>query len=571
MAPKKRKVVDLSVASSDEDSSSSFEPPSGPKAGPSKSTTARVKKKKEASPERKHLQLAQANGKSDFLRPRSILFGGKGTGNEHAGLLHGPGHGDEDSTVTAPKRRRKSAEEDEAANALLRFEPDAEEAEDAADRLARLKFGRGSLFSDTDDDSKATLDTILGKDPDTEAQRALVVSSSVQLPWLRNRFASTRMSKPRPEKEHLSLSEDEGKDGSHKAIKEQEEGSAASPIFRQTREERFHLRIAIGSAEATPDSWSNVEQVLWVQDFPELRKPAASAEENPSHTAFSSALLNFLRSSFADVPRDKKTPQSKALRKVETCLARMNFSNSEDLRAVVSDASGEALDEAGGLTSLAQAMESLSPSADGAGIWRVEYATPRLGRLSRKFLERLHAAAQGIPPLEYVHQESERAKAAKSAYAEHHGMAKKEPVVVLFPTKGDVEGSAEKQAKYHVKWEGEPWEALKKGDLRGTVLRQLDLKSSRINGSTDSWGTYNYADPDNPTCTLHRTDLGVLYRCATAPICKDLLKDVSDLVPYVRYRGPEKFGGGEEPAVTAEPKPPRKKPGRKVVDEGKKE
>lgn len=248
MAPKKRKVVDLSIASSDEDSSSSFEPPSGPKAGPSKSTTARVDKKKEASPERKHLELAQENGKSELLRPRSVLFGGKGTGNEHAGLLHGPSHGHEDSTVTAPKRRRKSAEEDEAANALLRFGPDAEEAEDALDRLDRLKFGRGKLFvttkvdikrgrpkkgavdtssdeSDADDDSKATLDTILGKDPDTEVQRALVVSSSVQLPWLPNRFATTRISNPRPKKEHLNLSGDEGKDKSDKTIKKKKKAA----------------------------------------------------------------------------------------------------------------------------------------------------------------------------------------------------------------------------------------------------------------------------------------------------------------------------------------------------------
>lgn len=126
----------------------------------------------------------------------------------------------------------------------------------------------------------------------------------------------------------------------------------------------------------------------------------------------------------------------------------------------------------------------MSPRARAKLTFSTCLQTPRLGRLSRKFLERLHAAAQGIPPFEYAKQESERAKAAKSAYAEHHGKEKKEPVVVLFPTRGDVEGSAEKQAKYHVKWEGEPWEALKTGDLRGTVLRQLDLKSSRINGST---------------------------------------------------------------------------------------
>lgn len=62
------------------------------------------------------------------------------------------------------------------------------------------------------------------------------------------------------------------------------------------------------------------------------------------------------------------------MRKVETCLSRIDFSSSADLRLVVSDAAGEALNDVGGLTSLAEAVESLSPFADGAGAWRVEYA-----------------------------------------------------------------------------------------------------------------------------------------------------------------------------------------------------
>ena len=83
-----------------------------------------------------------------------------------------------------------------------------------------------------------------------------------------------------------------------------------------------------------------------------------------------------------------------------------------------------------------------------------------------------------------------------------------------------------------------------------------------IDSSPDSWGTYRRSSgSENSTCNLARTDLGVLYRCATASTAKKLEKRVSALVPYVRTPELEEFGDDDEPAPTFAPKP-KKAPGR---------
>ena len=110
--------------------------------------------------------------------------------------------------------------------------------------------------------------------------------------------------------------------------------------------------------------------------------------------------------------------------------------------------------------------------------------TPEVGSLSRDFLEQLHAAAQGISPLEYAETQTNRAKAAEAAFAAAHGNPKAERVKVLYPTKKRVDASKEQAGRHLIKWEGDKGlDDLQTGDLRKTVLRQLELKSGRLNGS----------------------------------------------------------------------------------------
>lgn len=110
--------------------------------------------------------------------------------------------------------------------------------------------------------------------------------------------------------------------------------------------------------------------------------------------------------------------------------------------------------------------------------------TPQVGFLSRRFLERLHAAAQGISPLEYIEAQTDRAKAAKAAFATAHGKPKGERVKVLYPTEDTVKTSKEKAGRHLIQWKGDGGlDDLQTGDLRKTVLRQLELKSGRLNGS----------------------------------------------------------------------------------------
>lgn len=55
---------------------------------------------------------------------------------------------------------------------------------------------------------------------------------------------------------------------------------------------------------------------------------------------------------------------------------------------------------------------------------------------------------------------------------------------MLYPTKKRVDASKEQAGRHLIKWEGDKGlDDLKTGDLCKTVLRQLELKSGRLNGS----------------------------------------------------------------------------------------
>lgn len=157
-------------------------------------------------------------------------------------------------------------------------------------------------------------------------------------------------------------------------------------IFREAPHERFHLRIATGRPEATPEAWTGVEHAIWVEDLPRLAQPATSVDANRTHTDFSRSLVKFLRSGSLNLRKTGKVgaARSAALASLEQNLRLVDFSSSESVRLVAShtgsyvgagDVSG-----AGGLSNLAETVASLSPSCDGAGEWQVEYIVIVFGR-----------------------------------------------------------------------------------------------------------------------------------------------------------------------------------------------
>ncbi|KWU42260.1 hypothetical protein RHOSPDRAFT_36209 [Rhodotorula sp. JG-1b] len=660
--------VDL-TADSDADCSSADDSNRASTSTSTSKTSKNNKKKKVAAP--RHLEVAQSLAKSEGLGPRSVLLGGAGTGQEHAGRLKVSqkivAADDDDQAAAPPPKPKRRTVHRETPNQILPFKVESKNNEGPAELIARLAYGEPHLYllgrvkdgrgrrkkheysdSDEDDDDADkpfTIETLVGPDPDKHVQSVMWIAPKVQTPWLPKQFKTAHLSKARDENAgHESLSDGDvdatddkkkkgkkvkkpqkvqaptkksllvvcGADGSssaeaatviHHAKPQEGFGASFSIILRHSFAEKDHLRLAIGRPEATPEAWSSVEHAIWLQDLPRLSQPATSLDANPTHTEFSRSLLEFLRSdSLALCTSDENSKAaSDALVQLERNLCRFDFSSTENLRLVVSHAGShdgeDKVAEAGGLTSLANAIASLSPSCDGQGDWKIEYLTPEVGSLSRDFLEQLHAAAQGISPLEYAEAQTNRAKAAEAAFAAAHGKPKAERVKVLYPTEATVKDSKEQAGRHLIKWEGDKGlDDLQTGDLRKTVLRQLELKSGRLNGSAlmiilhkptlpaaseeepepfeaflyngshlpspDSWDTYRRSSgPANSTCDLARTDLGVLYRCATASTAKKLEKLVSALVPYVRTPELEEFGDGDEPAPTFAPKP-KKAPGR---------
>lgn len=239
MPSKKRKAVDLTGSSSDSDSSNDR--------SISLVKTGKSKKGGKEPEKREHGALASEFGKSKELAPRSILFGGQGTGKEHSGRLEHVQPDSDGEGPPPPKRKRKS-DTLERPNSVLPFA--ALNPETPQQRLSRLEYGQATLLftqranragrpkkkkqstdassseeegSDTDSGderdpkklpNKVCLATVIGADPDAHVRSAVVMTPQAVYPWLPNRFAPTRLSKPRPDKPqaqaHESLDEDEG-------------------------------------------------------------------------------------------------------------------------------------------------------------------------------------------------------------------------------------------------------------------------------------------------------------------------------------------------------------------------
>ncbi|BGP37003.1 hypothetical protein JCM10449v2_000907 [Rhodotorula kratochvilovae] len=657
---KKRSITpELDLTHDDPSSSESDASPPPARASSSRAKTQKRPRARSPEPDKPvHVRMAEA---SSFLAPRSRLFGGRGTGLEErapvrldgeGGGVDGKGKGrareeDEPGYKDRPDgvlpfallasqaggSQPHPVEFDEAT--LLVTTKVKEKRGRKSNKKKKKKKGAASSeeeseddrtdSDDSDDDDRVDIDSIVGRDAGATTVRALVAAPSFQMPWIANRFARMHLPKardpdaPSPRKrkkkvKELDSDEDKkpkkpqmtrlfNKNGTVPLLLPDVElggdktGSMHASVFVVTRRtppsKRHHLRLAICTADGAEGSWKKPENALWVQDFAQLDSPVKDPAANPTHTPFSHAFLEFLSAPELGLALKAKYRAHLA------AFGAFDFTASDDVRLVTSLAGSfvgvEALAHAGGLDSLAKAMQGLA--ANRRGKWRIEYLTATTDRLPQRFLEQLHAAAQGVPPHEYKLQAMAGARAAERSWrnaAEQGGK-----VVVAYPAQDELERAAgkSKEDQYHVHWEGRAWGNLGGGDMRKRVLRQAVMKSGRLGHANmmlmlrapfdadkvddgshpeqyeafllvgshtptlSSWGAYDFSSPSAPKVTLAQHDLSVVYRCAAAPSWKALLKRVDEVVPYERPLKP--FEEGDEPAPTAPPRPPKKKAGRK--------
>ncbi|BGP29147.1 hypothetical protein JCM10296v2_000885 [Rhodotorula toruloides] len=499
-----------------------------------------------------------------------------------------------------------------------------------------------SSFDDDSDDeaSGVDLDTIIGTDPDKQVLRALVVSPRMQVPWTAHRFATTRENKPREkkvkekgkavrsdEKEEeedqkepkptftrhyadkipLFLLHDEADTSDwqewtnvvthmpHSNVGKGKKGGMEAKLVVMVRRnppsQRHSLRVTIHTSKRDANTWKKTENSIWVQDFPQLASaPPASPALNPTHTPFSSGLLDFLLSDAIGLPKT-------ASYKPYTDLFRLfDFSSSKDVRLVPSLAGSydgsDAIEQGGGLTRLARAMEGLQPRDKGK--WKVESLTHTTEQMSLSFVEQLFAAFCGIPPTELSLSSSSRSKALTTAFA----ASRSDKLVVLFPSEASVEAAGKdgKIGREELRWEGEEWDELRKKDARGegvpTEGKLMDWRTGRSRDSPaarqgqdggdeeqyeaflyvgshtptpSAWGLYTLPTPSSPSLTpsltLPQTHLGVLLRLCTAGTWSSLKSQIDEAVPWKRPVRKYASGAGGGPARNVERKE-RKKAGR---------
>lgn len=218
--PMKRKAsdpVDL-AADTDADCSSADESHrASTSTSPSKTSKGNKKKKVEAP---RHLEVAQSMAKVEGLGPRSVLLGGTGTGQEHAGRRKVTVVDDDDQAAPPPKPKRRTVHR-ETPNQILPFKVVSKDDEDPAELIARLAYGEPHLHllgrvkdgrgrrkkhedSDSDEDDEDadkpfTIETLVGPDPDKHVNEAIWIAPTVQTPWLPKQFTTMHLTKTRDE------------------------------------------------------------------------------------------------------------------------------------------------------------------------------------------------------------------------------------------------------------------------------------------------------------------------------------------------------------------------------------
>ncbi|GAA5830634.1 hypothetical protein JCM11251_002542 [Rhodosporidiobolus azoricus] len=578
-------------------------------------------------------RMAQA---SSFLAPRSSLFHGMGTPIEHGGKIKPEG------SPAGPKRKVKALKPKPLADGVLNFAP-SDGATSKKKRLAGLKYaepelllttpngrpgrkkvkgrkkvveGKGKKKADSSEEddlsededevggtdeepdpaNRVDWDCIVGPDPDKEILRALVVSPTMQLPWVPSRFATVKETKVHETRINLP----EGlSNRTEITIKRVEEnlpmgkkvtiGAKFALLTCRDSYGHFYLRFTVYCADNDARQWASTENAIWIKDFPMLMPAAGAVPENSTHTRFSASLWRFLDSSALNL-------SSAAVgKRLLDDFRLFDFTTSKDIQLVTSLAGvwegEEEVERGGGLDSLARAMAALEPRQDGK--WKIEYLTP-VGTLPSavRFLPRFYAACTGLSPLDYSAQTDSQLSIGSNATSDEYASVK---VVLVYPTKSAIsrtkEGKGEGQ--YHLRWEGLYYGAAAK-EAKG-VLRECSLKSGRVNHSNmililhqplakdrndddneqyeaflyvgshaptpSSWGSFAFASFP-PTMTLQSTDLGILYRCATSSTWKGLLAQVNEIVPYERPL--EEYGKRDGPQPTVERPQPKEGKQEKV-------
>ena len=461
--------VDL-TADSDADCSSADDSNRASTSTSTSKTSKNNKKKKVAAP--RHLEVAQSLAKSEGLGPRSVLLGGAGTGQEHAGRLKVSqkivAADDDDQAAAPPPKPKRRTVHRETPNQILPFKVESKNNEGPAELIAKLAYGEPHLYllgrvkdgrgrrkkheysdSDEDDDDADkpfTIETLVGPDPDKHVQSVMWIAPKVQTPWLPKQFKTAHLSKARDENAgHESLSDGDvdatddkkkegkkvkkpqkvqaptkksllvvcGVDGSSSAeaatvihhAKPQEGFGASFSIVRCApssfgcRDRGLTWTHSLSRSFATPSPKRTICASRSVDPRPRPKLGRASSTRSGCRTCRDSLSLRrpltqirrtpsfhdrFLRSdSLALCTSDENSKAaSDALVQLERNLCRFDFSSTENLRLVVSHAGShdgeDKVAEAGGLTSLANAIASLSPSCDGQGDWKIEYLVSAL-------------------------------------------------------------------------------------------------------------------------------------------------------------------------------------------------
>ncbi|GAA5995691.1 hypothetical protein JCM5350_007120 [Sporobolomyces pararoseus] len=469
---------------------------------------------------------------------------------------------------------------------------------------------------DSEDDENAVNFGRIIEKPE-RVQRAVVAGPSPQVPWSINAFGKLSVPSNRPPRKKTKVEEEEEDDSDEdekKKKKKKEKGpkkptrtyrddkallvihnkrfEAKSKIdtyktimthrpgagktmnarflcmmYTEPVNQRLSLRIAITNAEPTAENYAKTENIIWVQDFPEVdqsklkdNRDSTIPSRNTTHTDFSVGFFKLFGGG-TSLPQKSESESFVAMMEEN-----FDFSTSASVQPVLSvagkyDDEGEAL-EAGGFTSLAKAMTNFGVSHKGA--WRIEYITPLSLPINEKFLKNLYAAAMGVSPLELIEQETEAAKQAKKEY-------NREKIKLGYPTCDRVEASIGSSiGQYYLRFEINDdldFDRIPSNDARRicgsddyTILHDFELKSGRINHSNvlliyhtnpqgpvkyeafvyigshtptiQSWGKYKTSN-GTTTLNLANSEFGVLTRLA-ADSWKELTVKMNEFVPYKR-------------------------------------
>ncbi|GAA5850773.1 hypothetical protein JCM8547_009086 [Rhodosporidiobolus lusitaniae] len=209
------------------------------------------------------------------------------------------------------------------------------------------------------------------------------------------------------------------------------------------------IRIIIPTANAVPYDWAEMDNALYVHDFP-LRSqftqtlsslssslPSSTTAhddrdpfKNTTHTQFSKSFLQVLYK--------LGTPK-----KFISYAAKYDFGQSGEVRLVQSlqgryslQADPKEAKEGGGIVALARAVESFGFAQGGR--WEIEATGSSIGNYSSTWLSQFFAACQGVSPMSYFKNKGKELPPSNVVPLQPKGMPVKLPIKVVFPTEEEM-------------------------------------------------------------------------------------------------------------------------------------